>query len=189
MDRSWPRNRRLGESAHPARVDHVHRNIGLAQPAGQQPFVAARWFTDGQGGVVLLKVFAQLGDACCGVVETQHRATGDRNVQVGLAHVNAGYHCHCCWRRVALRLRRGAGPGRAQGARSCAGLVWEAGHLKIYDRLLTVSLVSAGVAHDGHQMQAHRPVVRSSCPPWAPSRWLVSVHGDCGNFPGTGPRK
>ena len=84
----------FGESAHPARVDHVHRNIGLAQPAGQQPFVAARWFTDGQGGVVLLKVFAQLGDACCGVVETQHRATRDRNVQVGLAYVNAGYHCH-----------------------------------------------------------------------------------------------
>ena len=84
MGRSWVRG--FGESAHPARVDHVHRNSGLAQPAGQQPFVAARWFTDGQGGVVL---FAQLGDACCGVVETQHRATGDRNVQVGLAHVNA----------------------------------------------------------------------------------------------------
>ena len=76
----------FGEGAHPARVDHLHRDFGLVQSAGQQSFVAARWFTEGQGSILIIQMLDQLGDACRGVIEARHGTSGDRNVQVGLAH-------------------------------------------------------------------------------------------------------
>ena len=85
VGRSWPRNRRLWRKRAPGPGGpRAPQYRSRATVNWQQPFVAARWFTDGQGGVVLLKVFgAAWCHACCGVVETQHRGpTGDRNVQV-----------------------------------------------------------------------------------------------------------
>ena len=69
-------------------------NISLAQSAGQRPFVATGWFTEGQGSVLIIQMLDQLGDACRRVVEAHHLPSTDRNVQVGLAYVDAGYGDH-----------------------------------------------------------------------------------------------
>ena len=52
----------FGEGAHPARVDHLHGDFALMQPAGQHSFVATGRFTEGQSSIFIIQMLDQLGD-------------------------------------------------------------------------------------------------------------------------------
>ena len=89
----------------------------------------------------------------------------------------------CCWRRVSPSTRGGAGPGR-EGACSSS----------VRDENLRPPAHGQPGRGGGVRMTHQRDAgphcaANSSCPPWAPSRWLVSTRR-CPNFPGgTGLRK